>query len=118
MTTATVEEQPQMKTRHERFDPALPIMAIVASKTNPRTHFPEAYIKELAGSIRDKGLVQPIVVRQIDAGSHKPMKFEIAAGECRYRASKLAGLAAIPALIRDYTDNEVLEIQLIENIHR
>lgn len=104
-------------TTTERYE-RLALNVIVASKTNPRTHFDGGYLAELAGSIRDKGVIQPILVRQIDAGSHKPMKFEIIAGECRYRASILAEQLEIPAVIRQYSDEQVLELQLVENIHR
>jgi ParB/RepB/Spo0J family partition protein len=104
-------------TLDERFE-RLPIDAIGASTTNPRSHFDAHYLAELAGSIREKGVVQPILVRQVDAGSHKAKRFEIIAGECRYRASKLAEQTTIPAIIRSYTDEQVLELQLIENIHR
>lgn len=96
----------------------LPVDQIVASTTNPRTHFSDAYLQELARSIAEKGVLQPILVRQVDAGSHRPMRFEIVAGECRYRASKLAGQVDIPAIVRPYTDSQVLEVQLIENLHR
>lgn len=98
----------------ERYEPALPLSLIDASATNPRTHFNPAYIDELAASIQEKGLIQPIVVRQ------KPRsdRFEIVAGECRWRATKRTQRERIPALVRAYTDEQVLEIQLIENIHR
>jgi ParB/RepB/Spo0J family partition protein len=99
-----------------RFD-QLPITAITASKTNPRTHFDDAYITELAGSIAEKGLIQPIIVRpRPHAGINGT--YEIVAGECRYRASKQAGLLKVPAIVRDLTDDQVLEAQLEENIHR
>lgn len=92
----------------------VPITALVASKTNPRTHFDQAYILELSNSILDKGLIQPIVVRP----NGKAGAYEIVAGECRYRASKLAALEQVPVIVRHYTDEQVLDVQLIENIHR
>lgn len=96
------------------------IEKIFPSKTNPRTHFAEAYLDELAGSIRDKGLIQPIVVRPrtVKHGARATDELEIVAGECRWRASKKAGLAFIPAIVREYSDEQVLEAQLIENLHR
>lgn len=106
-----------MTTTDERYT-RLPLTQIIPSKTNPRKHFDEAYLAELAASITEKGVVQPILVRQIDAGSHHEMRFQIVAGECRYRASKIANVPDIPAVIRQYTDGQVLELQLIENIHR
>lgn len=114
-------------TTTERFE-SIALAAIVASNTNPRTHFDEGYIQELSRSIADKGLIQPIVVRPLDvmqavlshpeAAASNGAKYEIVAGECRFRASKLALLNTIPAIVRDYTDEQVLEVQLIENIHR
>lgn len=83
------------------------------SPTNPRTHFSEAYIDELARSIAEKGLIQSIVVR-----GRPGDRYEIVAGECRFRASKRAGLTSIAVIVREYTDEQVLEIQLIENTHR
>jgi len=106
-----------MTTNTECYE-RLALDIVVPSKTNPRTHFDDAYLRELAGSIAEKGVIQPIVVRQVDAGSHKPMRFEIVAGECRYRASKIAGQEEIPAIVRLLSDEQVLELQLVENIHR
>jgi|SRR6478735_1351098 len=88
---------------------------VLASKTNPRTHFDPVYISELAGSIAEKGLIQPLVVRR---HPKKPDHFEIIAGECRWRGSKEAGVARLPVVIREMTDDQVLEAQLEENIHR
>src|SRR5262245_25337845 len=103
MTVAAIAE------RYER----LPLSQVVPSKTNPRTHFDPAYLAELASSIREKGVAMSILVRPIKNGKH-----EIIAGECRYRASMLAEQPDIPAVIREYTDDQVLELQLIENIQR
>src|SRR5687767_6005209 len=99
------------------------IDSIYASPTNPRTHFDDAYIAELAGSIAEKGLIQPIVVRPgkpitLKGAVLEGGRYEIVAGECRYRASKIANLTKIPAIVRSYTDDQVLEAQLEENIHR
>lgn len=98
---------------NERFE-RLPIGDVLPSKTNPRTHFDEAYLAELAGSIAEKDLINPILVRPMKTAG----KFEIVAGECRYRASKIAKRTDIASVIRDYSDEQVLELQLIENIHR
>lgn len=87
---------------------------IVPSKTNPRAHFDGVYLDQLAGSIAEKGVVQPILVRPLGTNG----TFEIVAGECRYRASKIAKQTHIPAVIRSYTNEQVLELQLIENLHR
>lgn len=106
----------------ERFD-HLPIELIQPSATNPRQHFDDAYLADLANSVRDKGVLQPILVRPLPPstkgnGKVRADRYEIVAGECRYRASQLAGLTHLPAVIRAYTDEQVLETQLIENLHR
>jgi ParB family chromosome partitioning protein len=82
------------------------------SKLNPRLEVNIERLNELADSIREVGLLQPIIVR--------PMKgeFEVVMGERRYRASQQAGLEKIPAIVRDYTDGEVVQLNLIENVHR
>ncbi len=79
----------------------------------PRTEFNEEALNELAASIKAIGIVQPITVRVIEDG-----KYEIIAGERRFRASKLAGLSTIPAYIRKTEDDSLLELALIENIQR
>lgn len=92
----------------------LPIGNLQASATNPRKHFDPIALAELAESIKQQGLAQPILVRPI-AGSDT---FEIVAGERRYRASKLAGNDSIIAIVRDLSDLEALELQVIENLQR
>ncbi|MDR1756536.1 MAG: ParB/RepB/Spo0J family partition protein [Culturomica sp.] len=79
----------------------------------PRTEFDEEALNELAASIRSIGIVQPITVRSLEDG-----RYEIIAGERRFRASKLAGLVSIPAYIRQAEDENLLELALIENIQR
>lgn len=100
-------------TNREHYIPNLDLTLVDPSKTNPRTHFDPLYITELSGTIREKGVMQPIIVRPAADG-----RAEIVAGECRFRASKAAGKTTIPAILRDYDDEQVLELQLIENIHR
>lgn len=90
----------------------LPVDRIDPSSTNPRTEFDESFIAELADSIVRLGLQQPIVVRP------RKKRFEIVAGEQRWRATKHAGLAEIPCMVRDLTDTEALEVQVIENDKR
>jgi ParB family transcriptional regulator, chromosome partitioning protein len=91
----------------------MPIELLKASPNNPRKHFAEADLEELANSIRDKGLLQPIVVRPVAGGD-----YEIVAGERRWRAAQRAGIHDVPVLIRELSDGEALEIALIENIQR
>lgn len=93
----------------------LPIEFIVANPKNPRRHFPREDLMELAGSIRQKGVFQPILVRKL---SNKQDKYEIIAGERRWRAAQIAALHEIPVVIRDVTDQEALELAIIENIQR
>jgi len=82
------------------------------SPLQPRRTFDEAAIAELAGSVAEKGVLQPIVVRPVDGG------FEVVAGERRYRAAQRAGLSTIPAVVRKLNDQETLEIAIIENLQR
>jgi ParB family chromosome partitioning protein len=91
----------------------VPIELLHPNPNNPRKHFAEEELESLAKSLKDKGLLQPLVVRPRDDGS-----FEIVAGERRWRASQRAGLHEIPVLIRELGDRETLEIALIENVQR
>jgi len=86
---------------------------IVPGRYQPRTRMDEASLAELAESIKAQGLVQPILVRPIDSG-----RFEIIAGERRWRAAQRAGLRELPALVRDVADQAALALSLIENIQR
>lgn len=86
---------------------------IEINKDQPRKHFDEEKIKELADSIVSHGLIQPIVVNKITDG-----KYQIVAGERRFRACRMVGLKTIPVVIKNLSDKDVLEIALIENIQR
>ncbi|MFC4302066.1 ParB/RepB/Spo0J family partition protein [Cohnella boryungensis] len=90
----------------------IPLSQLRANPYQPRKTFDEEAIKELAESIREHGVIQPIVVRQALKG------YEIIAGERRFRASQLLGNATIPAVARTYSDQQVMEIALIENVQR
>ena len=92
----------------------LPIEAISPNPNNPRRRFDDAQLDELAQSLRDKGLLQPLVVRPRAEGEG----YEIVAGERRWRAAQRAGLHELPVLIRVVSDGEALEIALVENIQR
>lgn len=91
---------------------SLPIASIVRNPDQPRKSFDETQLSELSDSIKQNGVLQPILVRK------KGDKYEIVAGERRYQASKLAGLKEIPAIIRDIDDAEVFQLALIENLQR
>lgn len=103
----------------------IPLARIVASTTNPRKHFDQAKMAELAESIRASGVHQPVLVRPLPASrvadtTHMDPRpdYELVSGERRYRASEAAGLPTIPAMVRPLTDSEVLEIQVVENLQR
>ena len=86
---------------------------LTPGKYQPRTHMDREALEGLAQSIQQRGIVQPILVREISEG-----KFEIVAGERRWRAAQIAGLATVPALVREIADEHALGIGLIENIQR
>ena len=90
----------------------LPIERLVANPDQPRRHFDDAAIDELAASVKEYGVIQPLIV--VEKGD----LYEIVAGERRYRASKKAGLKEVPVIIRTLTGQNQLEISLIENIQR
>nr|WP_256488292.1 ParB/RepB/Spo0J family partition protein [Deinococcus sp. HSC-46F16] len=90
----------------------VPIARIVQAAYQPRQIFEPEALAELAGSIREKGVLQPLLLRP------RGENFEIVAGERRWRASQLAGLSEVPAIIRDLGDREALEIAIIENLQR
>ena len=91
----------------------LPADSITANPRQPRTVFDEEAMQELVESISEVGLLQPIVVRPLGSG-----RFELVMGERRWRASQAAGLATIPAIVRETEDHELLRDALLENLHR
>lgn len=91
----------------------VPLDRIEANPENPRLVFEESALEELAASIREHGVLQPVLVRP-----RGPNQFQLVAGERRWRAAKIAGLAAIPALVEDLDDDVALEIAVIENLQR
>lgn len=91
----------------------LPLKQLSPGKHQPRRHFDEAALAELAESIRAQGVVQPIVVRPLGID-----RYEIVAGERRWRAAQRAGLATMPAVVRDYDERSAMAIALVENIQR
>lgn len=98
-----------------RPDFLVPVEAISPNPDQPRRHFDAVALNELADSIRQKGVIQPLIVREKrdDAG-----RYEIVAGERRWRAAQIAQLHDLPVIIREFSDSEVLEIAIIENIQR
>ncbi|MFG1853484.1 ParB/RepB/Spo0J family partition protein [Actinomadura geliboluensis] len=93
----------------------LPVGSITVNPRQPREHFDEQALQELAESIGIVGLLQPIVVRKSASDEHD---YELIMGERRWRASKMAGLDVIPAIVRDTGDNDLLRDALMENLHR
>jgi ParB family chromosome partitioning protein len=102
-------------------NPGLPasllLTDLVAGQYQPRTRMDEGALYELAESIKAQGIMQPILVRQLKAGANEG-KYEIIAGERRFRAAKLAGLDSVPVLVRDVPDESAAAMSLIENIQR
>ena len=91
----------------------LPLDRITPNPLQPRTHFDEEALAELVTSIREVGLLQPVVVREIG-----PDRYELVMGERRWRASQAAGTGTIPAIVRDTSDDDMLRDALLENLHR
>jgi len=110
--TNELDEKEQLITDHEEVK-RIPIQDIVPNRFQPRTIFVDEKIDELMQTIRTHGIVQPIVVREFENG-----KFEIIAGERRWRAVKKLGWDTIPAIIKDFNDTETASVALIENLQR
>lgn len=100
------------KNEEKGTETVVKITMVEPNREQPRKNFDEDALQELADSIKQFGLLQPILVQ--DRKDH----YEIIAGERRWRAAKLAGIKEVPVIIRDYTDQEIVEISLIENIQR
>ena len=91
----------------------VPVELVVPNPRQPRRSFDEAALEALAGSLRERGILQPVLVRPVAGGT-----YELVAGERRWRAAQIAGLDSIPAIVRDRDDAEALEAALIENMAR
>lgn len=102
----------QTETGSVTSDTLIDITKIQPNPNQPRTHFNETLLQELSESIRENGVLQPLLVRK------KGLKYEIIAGERRYQASKLAGIEKLPVIIKDVDDQKMLELALIENLQR
>jgi ParB family transcriptional regulator, chromosome partitioning protein len=96
----------------------LPLSLMQSSALQPRREIHQEPLEELAASIKAKGVIQPIVVRPLPAGTPGPARYEIVAGERRWQAAKLAGLDDIPVIVRELSDQETVAVALIENIQR
>lgn len=106
-------ETEEVRTQGSSSISEIPIAQIAANPGQPRREFDEAALSELADSIRAIGIIQPITLRKVDNGH-----YQIIAGERRFRAAQMAGLATVPAYVRTADDENVMEMALIENIQR
>ncbi len=98
-----------------RADLMVPIEDVVPNPDQPRRTFTADQLDDLAASIKEKGVIQPLIVREKPSG---PGRYEIVAGERRWRAAQMAQLHELPVIVRDFDDVEVLEVAIIENIQR
>ena len=105
-------EEKIMETADAKEVKDIPIMELRVNPYQPRKTFNEESLQELAESIKEHGVIQPIIVKKSIKG------YEIVAGERRYRASKMAGMSTIPCIIRDFTDEQMMEIAVLENLQR
>lgn len=113
MSDVAIEDSSNPKPR--RPDMMVPVEQVRPNPDQPRRTFAEVALQELAASVAEKGIIQPLIVRQAPGD---PDMFEIVAGERRWRAAQIAQLHEIPVLLREYNDTEVLEVAIIENIQR
>lgn len=113
MADVSVEADPVSPDRPRRPDLMVPVEKLIPNPDQPRRDFQPEALQELASSIRQKGVIQPLIVRSLSDG-----RYEIVAGERRWRAAQLAQLHELPVIVRDFTDAEVIEVAIIENIQR
>lgn len=113
MADVTQESGGMPVTEGRRPDMKVPIEKLRANPNQPRRTFQSEQLDELAASVKEKGIIQPLIVRPIAGGD-----YEIVAGERRWRAAQMAQLHDIPVIIREFDDTEVLEVAIIENIQR
>ena len=99
---------------HETATNTVPVTALRANPNQPRRHFDEAALRELAESIKSQGIIQPLLVRPLQEEN----TYQIVAGERRWRAAQMAGLKSVPVFVRQLTDKEVMAAALIENLQR
>ena len=109
------QEAQQTTTGPSRPDMIVPVEKVFPNPDQPRRSFTPDQLEDLAASIKAKGIIQPLIVRARPSGKGE---YEIVAGERRWRAAQMAQLHEIPVLVREFTDTEVLEVAIIENIQR
>ncbi|CUK13746.1 Chromosome-partitioning protein ParB [Ruegeria denitrificans] len=113
MADVTQETEGLLPAEPRRPDMKVPIEKLRANPNQPRRTFSADRLDELAASVKEKGIIQPLIVREISGGG-----YEIVAGERRWRAAQMAQLHDIPVIVREFDDTEVLEVAIIENIQR
>lgn len=113
---ALFQDEPPEAGRNREDARSLPVGALLPNPKQPRRDFDEAALAGLAESIGSQGVLQPILVRPIQGT--RPPRYEIVAGERRWRAAQVAGLAEVPVLIRELDDRETLAVALVENLQR
>ncbi|MBO9446059.1 ParB/RepB/Spo0J family partition protein [Ruegeria sp. R14_0] len=113
MADVTQDSEGLKPTEPRRPDMKVPIEKLRANPNQPRRTFSPDQLDELAASVKEKGIIQPLIVREISGG-----EYEIVAGERRWRAAQMAQLHEIPVIVREFDDTEVLEVAIIENIQR
>jgi ParB family transcriptional regulator, chromosome partitioning protein len=114
MADVNLEPESQGTDKPRRPDMLVPVEKLVPNPNQPRRDFVPEALEELASSIRVKGVIQPLIVRAIPGTD----RFEIVAGERRWRAAQIAQVHQLPVILREFTDAEVIEVAIIENIQR
>jgi ParB family chromosome partitioning protein len=113
MADVTPDSSPNVSGQSRRADMMVPIEKVVANPDQPRRVFDQEDLDDLTASIKEKGVIQPLIVRSMGTD-----QYEIVAGERRWRAAQAAQLHEVPVVVREYSDLEVLEVAIIENIQR
>ena len=113
--TSIDEKISSIKSKSQEGQARLPVQNLVPGKFQPRKHFDQNELDELAESIRTNGILQPILVRKL---SEKGATYEIIAGERRWRAAQIAKVHEVPVIIRDFDDSTALGVAMIENLQR
>nr|WP_254656288.1 ParB/RepB/Spo0J family partition protein [Jannaschia sp. CCS1] len=114
-TASTHPDDAQTSATTSRGNRFIPVEQIVPNPDQPRRQFSQDSLNELAASIREKGVIQPLILRP---DPKDQQRFQIVAGERRWRAAQIAQLHELPAIVREFNDTEVLEVAIIENIQR
>ena len=112
MADVSSDPTPDQSEAAQTAERLLPIEQIHPNPNQPRQRFSEEALEELSRSIREKGIIQPLIVRPHDGA------YQIVAGERRWRAAQRAQFHNVPVIVRDFTDSEVIEVAIIENIQR